>query len=668
MTDFHVSGTLINKLDEGHTVRDATSEKTDNSWDWGATVVDIKINTNTKEMMTIDDAVGMNKSGLEGSVVLNKRSEASNEKQGKYGAGLPHAMMVDTRLNGSVQIISKKEGMPEVLSINVDLKECVEKGIYSNKANEASVKQDRLYREHVRGDHGTLIIEDCDEQVIHELVAGFKSVKIIDSLIYDLGVKYAQYLKQGKKIRIEIDDDYSRDVIPIDPLCLDVVTPDYQKVQCDVYEYGLNIVVACNNNGKMQKVKTAKNNANHWNDFVLEEGMKLVASFQVESVYRPEEEWLRIQNDIVSEIEGYSTESEMNEDCSETNSEMTEERKNKDQKKYAHMGGLYLNRNLKNIHRETIEKPNSGDKASYDYCTDSRYRVTFPVELDKLFGVQVNKSHIKYENIDTEIVKTIEKIEYSFYNNKYKEYRVPPTTEEIEAKQKEKEAKQKEKETMQKEKDTKKKEKEAKKNKKISNQAVAIVVEKVDEVIVEKVLEKVDEVIVEKVLEKVDEVIVENVVEKVLEKVDEVIVEKVLEKVDEVIVEDVNDNREIVIKMTIEDTEVVIETANNNSEVAIENVEEVIGKTRSMKGSEHTRLTVGQALGLINSNKLSEEVIDRIMPKYFDRCAPDQFWVIYNYLSMEQKKNMLKEMIENKYRGIYEADVLGGAEILLSLV
>jgi hypothetical protein len=35
---------------------------------------------------------------------------------------------------------------------------------------------------------------------------------------------------------------------------------------------------------------------------------------------------------------------------------------------------------------------------------------------------------------------------------------------------------------------------------------------------------------------------------------------------------------------------------------------------------------------------------------------------------MEQKKNMLKEMIENKYRGIYEADVLGGAEILLSLV
>jgi len=275
MTDFDVSGTLKNMLEDGFTVRDALSEKIDNSFDWGATEFVIKINKNTKEMMTIDDAVGMNKSGLEGSVVLNKRSEASNEKQGRFGAGLPHSMMVNTNLKGKAQIISKMADMTEVLSINVDFKECVEKGIYSNKANEASVKQDRLFRERVRGEHGTVIIEDCDESVINELVNGFKSHNVMDSLLYELGVKYAQYLKQGKTIRIEIDSDYSRDVMSIDPLCVDVVTSDYQKVQCDVYEYGLNIVVACNNNGKMQKVKTAKNNANHWNDFVCQLQSKL---------------------------------------------------------------------------------------------------------------------------------------------------------------------------------------------------------------------------------------------------------------------------------------------------------------------------------------------------------------------------------------------------------
>ena len=667
MPDFDVSGTLKNMLEDGFTVRDAFSEKTDNPWDWGATEVDVQINTNTKEMITIDDAVGMNKSGLERAVRVNERSEASNEKQGKYGAGLPHAMMVDTRLNGSVQIISKMADMSEVFSINVDLKECVEKGIYSNKANEASVKQDRLFREHVKGDHGTLIVEYCDEQVIHELVKGFKSRNVMDNLLYELGVKYAQYLKQGKKIRIKIDNDYLRDVTPIDPLCLDVVTPDYQRVQCDVYQRGLGIAVACNINGKKQKVNTAKNNANHWNNFVLEEGMKLVSSFLVESVYRPEKEWLRIQKDVVAEIENDYVESEINEDCSETNSDTIEEEKiNKEQKKYAHMGGLYLNRNLKNIHRETIEKPNSGDKSAYEYRIDSRHVTTFPVELDEPFGVQINKSHITYDNIHPEIKKAIEKIEYSFWNDKYKKYHVPLTPEEIDAKQKEKEAKQKEKEAKQKEKEAKQKEKEAKqkekdakKNKKISNSAGEVIIEKVEEVIVEKVeeviVEKVDEVIVEKV---VDEVIVEKVDEVIVEKVDEVIVEKV----DEVIVEKVDDNREIVIEMVIDDTEVVIDNTEKDD------AEEVIGKTRNMKGSKQTRLTVGQALGLINSNKLNEEVIDRIMPKYFDRCALDQFSVMYKYFTIEQKKNMLKEMIENKYRGIYEADVLGGAEILLSLM
>ena len=159
MSDIRASGTLKNMLDNGTTIRDALSEKIDNSFDWEATEVVIEIDTKTRKMTTIDNGVGMTKYGLKKAVTLNERSNASNEKQGKYGAGLKHALVVDTALKGRAQIISKQVGMEEVLSINVDFKECLDNDRYSNNANEASVAQDRLFREHVIGDQGTVIIE-----------------------------------------------------------------------------------------------------------------------------------------------------------------------------------------------------------------------------------------------------------------------------------------------------------------------------------------------------------------------------------------------------------------------------------------------------------------------------------------------------------------------------
>jgi hypothetical protein len=84
-----------------------------------------------------------------------------------------------------------------------------------------------------------------------------------------------------------------------------------------------------------------------------------------------------------------------------------------------YMGGRYYNRNQKNIDRVTINTPKSGDKARYPIVTGSRHRICFPVELDSLMSIQVNKSKIQEELIHPAIKRVCDALVRIFIDQHY---------------------------------------------------------------------------------------------------------------------------------------------------------------------------------------------------------------------------------------------------------
>jgi hypothetical protein len=85
-----------------------------------------------------------------------------------------------------------------------------------------------------------------------------------------------------------------------------------------------------------------------------------------------------------------------------------------DRDKAEFMGGIYIQRVKKIIDHFKIPAPTSGDFERRDYITHSRHLINFDSSLDKEFQVQVNKSHIKENDINTHLYKTIKNLTTEF--------------------------------------------------------------------------------------------------------------------------------------------------------------------------------------------------------------------------------------------------------------
>ena len=410
-----IIGTLQNLKDQGFNVKNSASEKTDNSLDWKSQNITIKLNTNTNIGMFIDDGTGMDMDGLVHAMKLNGRSHESNDKQGKYGIGLPQSLVVDTQLNGTAQIISKPRDKNDIYSIKIDFQKCVKNREYITIATEASSSQERMFNDNSIQNYGTIIIEEYEKSKMNELVAFIKSCDVSKSLLYEFGYKYADQLKIGKKIQFWIDDDVF-DVMPVDPLCMDnIANTDKQIVQCDVYSLGLERRVFYKKNGILGYNEKPGKRIKFTKSDIPEDWIK-DGSFIIESAYSSN--WDRLQKHIIANIEEDDQSAEPHDDDVDV-----DEPKQKVHERSKFMGGRYYNRNLKCIDKVSIEQPTVGDKDRYKYVTDSRHRIKFPVELDVPFDIQVNKSRIREENICPKIFITIIQISNDFVSKMYKLYR-----------------------------------------------------------------------------------------------------------------------------------------------------------------------------------------------------------------------------------------------------
>jgi len=633
-----IIGTLQNLKDQGFNVKNSASEKTDNSLDWKSQNITIKLNTITNVGMFIDDGTGMDMDGLVHAMKLNGRSQESNDKQGKYGIGLPQSLVVDTQLNGTAQIISKPRDKNDIYSIKIDFQKCVKNREYITVATEASSSQERLFNDNSTQNYGTIIIEEYEKSKMNELVAFIKSCDVSKSLLYEFGYKYADQLKLGKKIQFWINDDVF-DVMPVDPLCMDnIANTDKQVVQCDVYSLGLERRVFYKKNGKLgynekpgKRIKFTKSDIpENW----IKDG-----SFIIESAYSSN--WDRLQKHIIANIEEDDQSAEPHDDDVDDD---TDEPKQKVHERSKFMGGRYYNRNLKCIDKVSIEQPTVGDKDRYKYVTDSRHRIKFPVELDVPFDIQVNKSRIREENICPKIFITIIQISNDFVSKMYKAYRqnndsdsdsVPePETVNPETVVPE---------TVVPE----------------TNDNETIVPETIvpETIVPETIVPEtvvLETVVPETIVQETNDnetIVQETIVQETI--VQETIVQETI--VPETVVPETNDN-ETVVQETVDPETIVQETILPDTNIPV-----VI---RDIGPSKHTTISVNYGLQLIT--KADESVLDTLLFMYFDKCAKDQIQCMLDALNgkITEKRNILIRMIESRYMGNIETDFLGGAELI----
>ena len=672
-----IIGTLQNLKDQGFNVKNSASEKTDNSLDWKSQNIIIKLNTNTNIGMIIDDGTGMDMEGLVHAMKLNGRSQESNDKQGKYGIGLPQSLVVDTQLNGTAQIISKPRDKNDIYSIKIDFQKCVKNREYITVATEASSSQERMFNDNSIQNYGTIIIEEYEKSKMNELVAFIKSCDVSKSLLYEFGYKYADQLKIGKKIQFWINDD-PFDVIPVDPLCMDnIANTDKQVVQCDVYSLGLERRVFYKKKGILGYNEKPGKRVKFTKSDIPEDWVK-DGSFIIESAYSSN--WDRLQKDIIANIEEDDQYAESHEDDVDDDDEPI--KKVHERSKF--MGGRYYNRNLKCIDKVSIEQPTVGNKDRYKYVTDSRHRVKFPVELDVPFDIQVNKSRIREENICPKIFITIIQISNDFVSKMYKLYRQNndsdsdsvPDPETIVPETINPEAINPEvinPETINPETifpetiipDT------------IIPETIfqetivpkAIVPETINpktifqETINPKTIFQ-DTIVPETILQ--DTIVPETILSDTI--VPETIVPETINP-ETIVPETINPETIIpkaIIPETINPETIVPETIVPNAIVPDTIVPDTIVPVviRDIGPSKHTTISVNSGLQLIT--KADESVLDTLLFMYFDKCAKDQIQCMLDALNgkITEKRNILIRMIESRYMGNIETDFLGGAELI----
>ena len=105
-----------------------------------------------------------------------------------------------------------------------------------------------------------------------------------------------------------------------------------------------------------------------------------------------------------------------------------------------------------------------------------------------------------------------------------------------------------------------------------------------------------------------------------------------------------------------------------NTETKENDDEAMKAKFRKTSGATQTRITVEHGIRILTNIRQqndisSEDIIDDMIIKYSDRCAPDQIKPFINYISFPKKIDLLLELINKQYMSNNEADMKEGARL-----
>ena len=449
----NVYGTFLNMCNSGILVTDNPSEFVDNSFDVGATIVDIHILSKTRQVVVADNGCGMNKATLKTSRILNERSDATNTKQGRFGHGSKSAFANLTKMQPGNNALTISKTDCEEIPNQIEFKPSeIAKGNYVIFAHSCCRIIEHDYNRYVKDafgtDSGTVHIITCDEEVFGKFRSAVLSPDITESYRYSLGVQFHPYIKNGRQIRIIVDDLPTFVIIPIDPLEMDKIHEEHkQVVACELFvdsngekcinieELGWTMLTnpkkseqVSTGSTKLKKTKESTSSTPLFNTSALPDSFTKITEFTHESAYSLN--WAETQREIIQ-----TDQREKDRFKPFTTLTKKTQQQKSDQNTSKHMGGRYFVRGDRTIDRMDKPAASGGDHASHTFTDKSRHRTIFSTEMDDYFEVEVNKSNIKYKNIHPDIRRICEFLEKRFANKLYAEYKSQQPQPEIMTKQ-----------------------------------------------------------------------------------------------------------------------------------------------------------------------------------------------------------------------------------------
>jgi hypothetical protein len=389
------SGTIQNLLNLGFTQIDALCELIDNSLDANAKHIRINLDSRTYRLMLADNGHGMDKSELTSALRINATKPAS-ENIGLRGLGLKAGHGVLSNTVHSTHIFSQKKDC-DVFEVELDWPGSISADVWSPTPHSISARNLSVWEvNRIEGSNGTLTVIQMTQESFESLLKHGLS-----SILKEIGRTYEQYISEGAVVHIVLDgEQHSPDM----SLALKWSTAPQllrTETQVNILKHpvtGEKRVYWLHTSGRPvwtdmvredpqdpKKKKMIRDQQQSLTDGFMPEG-----EFMVRSAYNPE--W---NPPPVADGEAVRP---------------------------TYVKGFVAPcRDKRSLRPMEIEFPCSGDYECRRLYASTRHSIDFSHTHDSTFGVQVNKSDVTRENIDSDLLHVVEKLTKAWATKLYRD-------------------------------------------------------------------------------------------------------------------------------------------------------------------------------------------------------------------------------------------------------
>lgn len=389
-SDVNIGGMILNVNNAGFTVDACLREMIDNSIDAGATKIVIKLNTEERELIHVDNGEGILWDNIRDAFCLHNRTPTSSHKQGRFGIGGKAARINLTEANGNTYTFTKGVGDSATLCmVHINWTESISKSIYQPafiNCTDAGIIPVG-WNKHRLAENGYVDQISCSDKKFRMLLNSILSKDPHINIPHKLCRDYYNHLSNGVSINIMIDNDVIH-IQPYDPLVMHMQLPRHVLLT-DIHVYAndsFDIQAYWKEDGQEFRINTETGRKIKATPEKLSSSWNMIGKLQVQSVYCTE--WDSLTKDHYMKVCNLSS----------------EEYNNTNNKIRSSDNCIYLQRQNKVICTLPTRKgPKSGDKAAYEFTDESRHLVKFDESLDTYMGVQTNKSYIHEDDIEPSI-------------------------------------------------------------------------------------------------------------------------------------------------------------------------------------------------------------------------------------------------------------------------
>lgn len=236
------AGLIDAVLDMGYGWLDVFGEGIQNPLDNDARNVNSRLDRKSKKLIMSNDGKGMTIEQLNDKFMFFKPTGAQSSEgvNGRSGIGEKALHIKVTNNQGKVLILSSVEDGGVVNSLELDYANIKKTNKFDIRAQEASRRNEDLYRKYNGNSKGTVKILDVAESAMGDLEKLFDSKNASESILYRASVRYYEYLINttingvtidGVSITFQTDDGAVKPLLAIPPANLENSTTKTIKLE-----------------------------------------------------------------------------------------------------------------------------------------------------------------------------------------------------------------------------------------------------------------------------------------------------------------------------------------------------------------------------------------------------------------------------------------------------